>query len=98
AAQIMLKSAGLVPLGRVALAGQGPLIWLVAAQLVRAGAPPALIVETTSLSNYHFAAHRLPAALWPARRALAKGVGLIREVKRASIPIIHRVTGLTARG
>jgi NADPH-dependent 2,4-dienoyl-CoA reductase/sulfur reductase-like enzyme len=98
AAQIMLKSAGLVSSGRVVLAGQGPLIWLVAAQLVRAGAPPALILETTSLANYHFAAHRLPAALWPARRALAKGIGLIREVKRAGIPIVHRVTGLVARG
>jgi NADPH-dependent 2,4-dienoyl-CoA reductase/sulfur reductase-like enzyme len=98
AAQIMLKSAGLVPSGRVVLAGQGPLIWLVAAQLIRAGAPPALILETTSLANYHFAAHRLPATLWPARRTLAKGIGLIREVKRAGIPIIHRVTGLAARG
>jgi NADPH-dependent 2,4-dienoyl-CoA reductase/sulfur reductase-like enzyme len=98
AAQIMLKTAGLVPSGRAVLAGQGPLIWLVAAQLARAGAPPALILETTSLANYHFAAHRLPATLWPARRALAKGFGLIREVKRAGIPIVRRVTGLRAIG
>src|SRR5580658_1743127 len=47
AAQIMLKTAGLVPSGRAVLAGQGPLIWLVAAQLIRAGAPPALILVTT---------------------------------------------------
>jgi octopine oxidase subunit A len=98
AAQIMLKTAGLVPSGRAVLAGQGPLIWLVAAQLARAGAPPALILETTSLANYHFAAHRLPATLWPARRALAKGLGLIREVKRAGVSIVRRVTGLRAIG
>jgi NADPH-dependent 2,4-dienoyl-CoA reductase/sulfur reductase-like enzyme len=98
AAQIMLKSAGLVPSGRTVLAGQGPLVWLVAGQLVRAGAPPALILETTSFGNYHFAAHRLLAALWPARRALAKGAGLIREVKRAAIPIVHCATGLATRG
>jgi len=98
AAQIMLKTAGLVPSGRAVLAGQGPLIWLVAAQLARAGAPPALILETASPANYRFAAHRLPAALWPARRALAKGLGLIREVKRAGIPIVRRVTGLRAIG
>ena len=98
AAQIMLKSAALVPSSRVVVAGQGPLIWLVAAQLISAGAPPALILETTSLANYHAAAHRLPATMWPARRALAKGIGLIREVKRAGVPIINRVTGLAARG
>src|SRR6202041_1260203 len=53
AAQIALKTAGLVPAGRAVLAGQGPLVWLVAAQLVRAGAPPALIVETAPHRNYH---------------------------------------------
>src|SRR5262249_13455774 len=37
AAQILLKSAGLVPEGRVVLAGQGPLLYVVAAQLGRAG-------------------------------------------------------------
>lgn len=37
AAQILLKSADLVPEGRAVLAGQGPLLYLVAAQL----APPA---------------------------------------------------------
>ncbi|TDG34045.1 FAD-binding protein, partial [Paracraurococcus ruber] len=47
AAQILLKTADAVPRGRVVLAGQGPLLWLLAAQLRRAGAPPALILETT---------------------------------------------------
>ena len=36
AAQILLKSSGLVPEGRVVLAGQGPLLYLVAAQLAHA--------------------------------------------------------------
>src|SRR5262249_7542492 len=40
AAQILLKSSGLVPEGRVVLAGQGPLLYLVAAQLARARAAP----------------------------------------------------------
>jgi len=98
AAQIALKTAGLVPAGRAVLAGQGPLLWLLAAQLARAGAPPALILETTPLVNYHAAGHRLPRVLWPARRALAKGLGLMREAKRAGIPIVRRVTGLRAIG
>jgi len=98
AAQIMLKTAGLVPSGCAVMAGQGPLIWLVAAQLIRAGAPPALILETTPHANYHAAARLLPQTLWPARRALWKGRGLIREVKRAGIPIVREVGGLRAIG
>jgi NADPH-dependent 2,4-dienoyl-CoA reductase/sulfur reductase-like enzyme len=98
AAQIMLKSAGLVPSGRAVLAGQGPLIWLVAAQLIRAGAPPTLILETTPHPNYHAAARLLPGTMWPARRALRKGLGLIREVRRAAIPTARGVTGLRALG
>src|SRR5579875_2906986 len=36
AAQILLKTADLVPAGRIVLAGQGPLLYLVAVQLARA--------------------------------------------------------------
>ncbi len=98
AAQIMLKTADLAPAGRTIVAGQGPLIWLVAAQLVRAGAPPVLILETTPHANYHAAARLLPGALWPARRALRKGIELIREVRRSGIPIVRGVTDLRAVG
>src|ERR1700722_866425 len=85
AAQILLKTGDLVPAGRAVLAGQGPLIWLVAAQLIRAGAPPVAILETAPHANIHAAARLLPTTLWPARHALRKGLGLIREVKRAGI-------------
>jgi NADPH-dependent 2,4-dienoyl-CoA reductase/sulfur reductase-like enzyme len=98
AAQIMLKTGDLVPSGRAVLAGQGPLLWLVAAQLVRAGAPPAAILVTAPHRNYHAAARLLPRVLWPARRALWKGLGLIREVRRAGIPIRREVGGLRALG
>src|ERR1700737_2470370 len=36
-AQGLLKSSGMIPRGRVVLAGAGPLIWLLASQLLRAG-------------------------------------------------------------
>jgi len=98
AAQIMLKTADLVPSGHAVLAGQGPLLWLVAAQLIRAGAPPAAILVTAPHRNYHAAARLLPRILWPARRALWKGLSLIREVRRAGIPIRREVTGLRALG
>ena len=98
AAQIALKTAGLVPAGRAVLAGQGPLLWLLAAQLIRASTPPSLILETTSRANRRTAALFLPGILWPAQRSLRKGLGLIREVKRAGIPMIRGVTGLRALG
>ena len=98
AAQIMLKTGDLVPAGRTVLAGQGPLIWLVAAQLIRAGAVPAAILETAPHPNYHAGARLLPRILWPARQALWKGWSLIREVRRAGIPIRREVTGLRALG
>ena len=47
AAQILLKSAGLVPSGRTVLAGSGPLLWLLAAQLLRAGGTLSAILDTT---------------------------------------------------
>jgi len=51
AAQILLKSADLVPEGRAVLAGQGPLLYLLAGQLTRAGAPPIALLETTPSEN-----------------------------------------------
>src|SRR5271166_4704087 len=97
AAQILLKSSNLVPEGRVILAGQGPLLYLVAAQLVHAGAAPAALFETTPLENY-LDAMRLFTGLWAGRRLLTKGLRLISTVKRAGVPIRRGVRGLRALG
>ena len=97
AAQVLLKSADLVPEGRAVLAGQGPLLYLLAAQLAAAGAPPIAILETTTPENRLEAAGRL-SALWAGRRMLLKGLRLISAVKRAGIPVRRRVRGLRAVG
>ena len=97
AAQILLKSSGLVPEGRVVLAGQGPLLYLVAAQLARAGAAPVALFETAPLENY-LAAIRPLAGLWAGRRRLIKGLGLISAAKRAGVRIRRGVRGLRAVG
>ncbi len=97
AAQIALKTADLVPGGKTILAGQGPLLFLAAAQLTRAGAPPAAILETAPHANYHAAVARLGAA-WSGFRHVRKGLGLIAELRRAGIPIRRGVTGLRAFG
>jgi octopine oxidase subunit A len=97
AAQTLLKSADLVPEGRAVLAGQGPLLYLLASQLVRAGAPPAALLETAPLENYLDATRSL-ASLWPGRRLLIKGLGLVSAVKRAGVPIRRGVQGIRAVG
>ena len=97
AAQILLKTADLVPEGRVILAGQGPLLYLVASQLVRAGAPPIALFETAPLENYLEAVRHL-ASLWPGRRPLFKGFEFISAIKRAGVPIRRGVRGLRAIG
>jgi len=97
AAQILLKSADLVPEGRAVLGGQGPLLYLVAAQLARAGAPPIALLETTPWEN-HLAAARQLDKVWAGRRILAKGLGLIFAVRRAGVPVRGGVRGLRAIG
>jgi NADPH-dependent 2,4-dienoyl-CoA reductase/sulfur reductase-like enzyme len=95
--QVLLKSADLVPAGRTVLAGSGPLLYLYAAQLLRAGVEVACVLETTRRRNYAHAARRWRAAL-AGRAYLAKGLALIREMRRAGIPIVKGVRDLRARG
>jgi thioredoxin reductase/bacterioferritin-associated ferredoxin len=95
AAQTVLKSSGLVPKGRIALAGQGPLLWLLAAQILRAGGQIEAILDTNTRANYLAA---LPHALGFLTSAYAfKGLGLIREVKK-KVRVVKGVTKLQAHG
>jgi NADPH-dependent 2,4-dienoyl-CoA reductase/sulfur reductase-like enzyme len=66
AAQILLKSGGLVGDGRVVLAGCGPLLWLLAAQYLNAGGTIDAILDTTPRANWRAALPHLPA--FPRRR------------------------------
>lgn len=91
AAQTALKAQAMVPEGRYALAGCGPLLWLYAAQAAAAGAPPALVLDTSSRSNRREAAQHLPGFLLsPYAR---KGLPLLLRARRAA-PVVGRVDGL----
>jgi NADPH-dependent 2,4-dienoyl-CoA reductase/sulfur reductase-like enzyme len=97
AAQILLKTADLIPGGRTVMAGQGPLLYLTARQLVRAGGPPSVILDTTPFANCRRAAGvlvRRRAGLRP----LLKGLAAMLAVKRAGVPIRRGVRGLRALG
>jgi thioredoxin reductase/bacterioferritin-associated ferredoxin len=95
AAQTALKAQGLVPDGcTTALAGTGPLLWLLAAQIVRAGGTLEMLLDTTPGDNWRRAAAHLPDFLLSPY--FNKGLRLLREV-RARVPVV-RVDGLKAVG
>lgn len=94
AAQTVLKAQGLLPDGRTVLAGTGPLLWLLAAQLLRAGGRLEAILDTTPRRNLLSAAPHLPDFMLSPY--FAKGLALLREVK-AKVPV-RRVSRLEAVG
>ena len=85
-AQTALKAQGLVPNGKTVLAGGGPLLWLLAAQILRAGGKLDAILDTTPRRNWLRALAHLPDfVLSP---YFTKGLKLLREV-RAKVRVIR---------
>ncbi|MGJ4955526.1 NAD(P)/FAD-dependent oxidoreductase [Bradyrhizobium sp. HKCCYLRH2015] len=95
AAQTMLKSSGLVPDGPTVIAGQGPLLWLLAAQILRLGGRIDRVLDTTPRANYMAA---LPHAFaFMTSPYFLKGLAMVREVT-AKVQVIKGVTELSASG
>lgn len=86
AAQILLKAAGMIPDGKIVIAGSGPLLLLVADQLIKAGADIQAVADTTGVMDYvRGTPHLLRAAKsWP---YIQKGLKLKRAIKAAGVPI-----------
>ena len=95
AAQILLKSAALVGTGPVVLAGSGPLLWLLAAQYLRAGGTFTAILETTPQGNLGRALRLLPSFL--ASSYFREGLDLVAEVRRQA-KLVRSVIALRAGG
>ena len=96
AAQIMLKADGVVAEGAV-LAGSGPLLLLIASQMLAAGARIEAIVETTPTRNFIAALPHLPRAL-RAAGYLRKGQAMMSILRRDDIPWHKAAGGLRAVG
>jgi NADPH-dependent 2,4-dienoyl-CoA reductase/sulfur reductase-like enzyme len=95
AAQILLKTSGLVPSGRTVLAGCGPLLYLVAWQYLNAGCPIDALLETVPRGRTAQAMrHAFDFLRSP---YLGKGLRLMRAVK-AAVPIVKGVQDLQALG
>lgn len=97
AAQIALKSASAIPSGRVVLAGGGPLLLLVACQLLDAGVLLAGIVETSPKTNLWRALRHLPQA-FGAPAHLAKGARMLMRLRSTGVPMFSAATSLRVEG
>lgn len=97
AAQIAMKTGGAVPTGPVVLAGAGPLLLLVACQLLDAGATVAAVVETAPARNRREAIRHLPGAL-AAWAYLAKGLKMMCRLRAAYVPWHTQAEALAVEG
>ncbi len=93
AAQVLLKTTGAVPSGATVLAGCGPLLWLYAAQVLRAGGRIEALLDTTPASQQWRALRHIGGFMRSAY--LSKGLSLIAEVKR-SVKVIRSVKTFAA--
>jgi NADPH-dependent 2,4-dienoyl-CoA reductase/sulfur reductase-like enzyme len=93
AAQIALKTGRLVPDGNSWIAGQGPLILLYAVQALRAGGKIAGILDMSLPSARLRAIRHLAGASGDMRQ----GLGWLREIKNAGIPV-YRASDVQAEG
>jgi glycine/D-amino acid oxidase-like deaminating enzyme len=93
--QTLLRSYRTAPPGPIVVAGNGPLNLQVAAELVKAGAQVAAVVE----SGRPFAPRRLPAgaaAFLTMPSLMLQGLGYLATLRRAGVPILynHAVAGI----
>jgi bacterioferritin-associated ferredoxin len=95
AAQILLKSSGLIPHGRTVLAGCGPLLWLLAWQYLNAGLCVAAILDTTPRAIRAMAIRYTPEFILSPY--LVKGLRLLLAVRRR-VRVIANVVELRIEG
>ncbi len=95
AAQVLLKTTGAVPQDGTVLAGCGPLLWLYAAQVLRAGGRIDALLDTTPAHQKRQAARHLFDFL--RSDYVLKGVSLMAEVKRR-VKVFGNVTSFGATG
>ncbi|SAK80861.1 FAD/NAD(P)-dependent oxidoreductase [Caballeronia ptereochthonis] len=93
-AQVALKSQGCAIGSRVVMMGTGPLLYLVAAQYVKAGAKVSAVLDTSTFVQRVRALPQLLAI----PSTLKKGIALMSVLKRAGVPIHRGITPVSIEG
>lgn len=96
-AQILLKQSGLLPDQPPVLAGTGPLLYLLAHQLLKAGQRPRTVLDVSPARSM-LTPLTMPIRSWRGRRYLFKGLGMMAALKAARVPIVRGVRDLAALG
>ncbi|SCY78246.1 NAD(P)/FAD-dependent oxidoreductase [Desulfoluna spongiiphila] len=97
AADILYKSASVVPKGPIVVAGNGPLIPLITNHLLELGADIAAVVDTTPKANMMKAAPHMPMALRDIP-FLFKGLKMVAKMTRSRVPIHRNGSDINAFG
>jgi len=93
-AQIALKAQGVAIGARPVFVGTGPLLWLAALQYAKAGAEPALVLDTTSLATKAMATAGL---LWNLPTFL-RGLRYVAALRARRIPVAEGATPVAIEG
>ncbi|SAL69881.1 BFD/(2Fe-2S)-binding domain-containing protein [Caballeronia arvi] len=93
-AQVALKSQGCAIGSRVVMMGTGPLLYLVAAQYVKAGATVSAVLDTSTLTQR---LRGLPQLL-AIPSTLKKGIALMNVLKDARVPVHRGITPVAIDG
>ena len=97
AADVLYKSSGMIPQGKVILAGSGPLLLLIACRLLDAGVKISAFLDTTPRGALIQALPHLPKAL-RAFGYLKKGLEMLWKLRTSGIPIYTGIQEIEALG
>lgn len=94
ASQIALKAQACAIGRRIVFMGTGPLLYLVAAQYIKAGAQVVAVLDTSPLMLRLVAFPKLLAR----PSVLVKGLALVARIKRAGVPMLTGITPIEITG
>jgi len=92
--QILLKSQGMIPTGKIVVAGTGPLLLYTASQLVEKGADVLAVLEASSLSQWM----RWSTKMWRMPGIMGKGIKYMHTLRKHRVPVHYSTVPLAANG
>lgn len=96
--QLLMKQSGVVPACDYVLCGSGPLVLLMACQLLSLGSRPVAVLDTNATRSPFGTGLSHPATLAQNAGAVAKGLAYLSRMRLAGIPIVSEVVALEAAG
>jgi len=97
AAQILMKSSGLIAKEPVVFAGTGPLLYLTAYQYIKLGGKISVILDTTPVKNYLKAIQFIISAFFSGNY-IFQGLKYLFYLRKKGIKIVFNVESLKALG